>query len=270
MSHIILKSQSDFSLGATVMSGQCFRWTQCSDGYKGTVRGQTVTVFQQEDKITVNGAADGDESFWSDYFDLTRDYSAINSAIISSEPRLSPCESFARGVHILKQEPFEVLCSFIISQNNNIPRIRGIVSRLCEGFGKKLDDGFAFPTPSELSAATADDFASLGLGYRAPYLFDAVARVNDGRFNIDEAAQMPTALLRQKLLEIHGVGSKVAECVLLYGFSRLECFPVDTWIKKALGELLYGTKITESPYAGVAQQYIFEYIRTSCNKRTVL
>ncbi len=267
MSHIILKSQDNFSLGATVMSGQCFRWNQDGDGYKGTVNGHTVTAFQQGDKITVDGANIGDEAFWSAYFDLDRDYNAINNAIISSEPRLSPCENFARGVHILKQEPFEVLCSFIISQNNNIPRIRGIVSRLCESFGKKLNDGFAFPAPCELSRVGAESFAALGLGYRAPYLFDAVARVNDGRFNIEEAMLMPTALLREKLLEIHGVGPKVAECVLLYGFSRLECFPVDTWIKKALNDLLCGTKIAESPYAGVAQQYIFEYIRTNYNKK---
>lgn len=266
MSHIILKSRDDFSLGATVLSGQCFRWSQCGDGYHGVVSGRTVTAFQRDGVIELHGADPSDEAFWTAYFDLERDYSSINDEIVSLEPRLSQCESFARGVRILKQDPFETLCSFIISQNNNIPRIRGIVSRLCEKFGQRLGDDFAFPTPSELACATVEDFAALGLGYRAPYLADAAARVNDGRFDISEALTMPTSELRAKLLEIHGVGPKVAECVLLYGFSRLECFPVDTWIKKALSELLCGTSITDSPYAGIAQQYIFEYIRTNYNK----
>lgn len=266
MSHIILKTRDNFSLGATVLSGQCFRWSECDNGYSGVVSGKNVTVFQYGDTLEIHGASEGDEPFWTEYFDLERDYTSINDEIISLEPRLSQCESFARGVRILKQDPFEALCSFIISQNNNIPRIRGIISRLCQKFGRDIGGVHAFPTPAELSIGTCEDFTAIGLGYRAPYLVDAVQRVNDGRFDIDNALSMPTDELRAKLLEIHGVGPKVAECVLLYGFSRLECFPVDTWIKKALKELFKDTDITASPYAGIAQQYIFEYIRTNYNR----
>ncbi len=269
MSHMNLDSRDNFSLGATVLSGQCFRWSQCGDGYEGIVSGKKVTARQIGDRIEIHGAKSEDESFFRTYFDLDRDYTSINDEIIRMEPRLAPCESFARGVRILRQEPFEALCSFIISQNNNIPRIRGIVSRLCERFGTDIGKGFAFPTPAQLADAKADDFAALGLGYRAPYLVDAVKRVNDGRFDISAAFAMPTDQLRSMLLEIHGVGPKVAECVLLYGFSRLECFPVDTWIKKALCELLGNdTPILSSPYAGIAQQYIFEFIRTNYDRKS--
>ena len=267
MSHIILDSRENFSLGATVLSGQCFRWSENGDGYTGIVSGRKVTAYQHGSSIEIHGAKTEDAEFFTTYFDLDRDYTSINDEIISLEPRLSPCESFARGVRILRQDPFEALCSFIISQNNNIPRIRGIISRLCEKFGSNIGEGYAFPTPEQLSGASSEDFAALGLGYRAPYLVDAVSRVNNGRFDMEKALVTPTDELRSMLLEIHGVGPKVAECVLLYGFSRLECFPVDTWIKKALRELLGNdTPILSSPYAGIAQQYIFEFIRTNYNR----
>lgn len=268
MSHIILKTRDEFSLSSTVLSGQCFRWSEHDGGYSGIVSGRFVTVFQKEDTIEIHGAAHDDEGFWKNYFDLDRDYTSINNDIISIEPRLAQCENFARGVRILRQEPFEALCSFIISQNNNIPRIRAIILRLCEKYGTKINGGHAFPTAAELSSASADDFTSLGLGYRAPYLVDAVQRVNDGRFDIAYASSLPTDELRRLLLEIHGVGPKVAECVLLYGFSRLECFPVDTWIKKALRELLGNDSlVVNHPYAGIAQQYIFEFIRTNYDRK---
>ncbi len=268
MPHIILKTRDDFSLSSTVMSGQCFRWYESGGGYNGIVGGRSVTVFQTNDSIELHGAAPEDAAFWNNYFDLERDYTSINNEIIKIEPRLSQCESFARGVRILRQEPFEALCSFIISQNNNIPRIRGIILRLCEKYGKKIEGGYAFPTPEALLSASNEDFTALGLGYRAPYLADAVQRVTDGRFDIEHVSSLPTDELRRLLLEIHGVGPKVAECVLLYGFSRLECFPVDTWIKKALRELLGNdSPIVTYPYAGIAQQYIFEFIRTNYDRK---
>ncbi len=269
MSHLILKTRDNFSLGATVLSGQCFRWSESDGGYTGIVSGRIVTAFQTGDTIELHGARHEDEAFWREYFDLDRDYTSINREIVTLEPRLALCESFAGGVRILRQEPFEALCSFIISQNNNIPRIRGIISRLCEKFGTKIGSVYAFPTPVELSCATNEDFVSLGLGYRAPYLTDAVQRVLDGRFDIAAAAKLPTDELRKRLLEIHGVGPKVAECVLLYGFARLECFPVDTWIKKALRELLGNdSPVISYQYAGIAQQYIFEYIRTNYDRKS--
>lgn len=268
MSHIILNSRDNFSLGATVLSGQCFRWKESDGGYSGVVDGCCVKAFQYGDSIEIHGDISKGEEFWKKYFDLDRNYSAINDEIITLEPRLSQCETFSRGVRILRQEPFEALCSFIISQNNNIPRIRSIISRLCEKYGQKTGDDFSFPTPEELSAASADEFTSLGMGYRAPYLIDAVRRVLDGRFDIAAAADTPTDELRRMLLEIHGVGPKVAECVLLYGFSRLECFPVDTWIKKAMNEIFGNdSPLLSSPYAGIAQQYIFEYIRANYQRK---
>lgn len=261
MAQVITNCQKSFSLGRTVISGQCFRWSEEDGIYRGIVSGMELTASQDGDVLTVSGT--DDESFVRRYFDLDRDYDAISRQVLSSEPKLCECESYAKGTHILSQEPFEALISFIISQNNNIPRIRSIISRLCARFGRDMGGYHAFPDAEALSRAEEADFAAIGCGYRSAYLCDAAKRVHDGRLDLGALSNAPTDDVRKALLEVLGVGPKVAECVLLYGFGRLEAFPVDVWIKRALKEVFgTDTPLLSSPYAGIAQQYIFEYIRT--------
>ena len=151
----------------------------------------------------------------------------------------------------------------LISQNNNIPRIKGIVSRLCEHFGEKIPGGFAFPAPEVLANCTVEDLAPLRSGFRAKYILNAAQKVAQGIIILDAMKTMPLEEVRQQLMTIQGVGPKVAECAALYGLHRLEAFPMDVWMKRAMA-ILFPNKTAADfgRYAGIAQQYIFHYART--------
>lgn len=261
-----------FSAADTLTSGQCFRWSKFDGRLCGTAFGRYVEIEQDDDGLTIYGAdADDYESVWRNYLDMDRDYEAISRIVTGIEPRLADSAQYAAGVHILAQEPWEALCSFVISQNNNIPRIRGIISRLCLNYGEPAAnaesardkaDGYAFPTPQALSDVSEETFKEIGCGYRASYLTEVSRRVARGDIDFEYIKKAPIDEARKILLSLKGVGPKVAECALLYGFGRLECFPVDVWIRRALEtEFTGGTALIGSQYAGVAQQYIFEYIR---------
>jgi len=165
----------------------------------------------------------------------------------------------------LRQDVWETLISFILSQNSNIPRIKNMISALCRHFGNELPcGGFAFPTAKALASLTAEDLAPIKCGYRASYIIDAARRVHDGQFNIHELNSRPTGNVRAALLDIHGVGPKVADCVLLFGFGRTECFPLDVWMKRVM-ETMYPDGFPEvlKDSAGIAQQFLFHYVRNS-------
>ena len=272
LQYFITVSHKKFSVADTLISGQCFRWSEHNGRLCGTAFGRYVEIEQGNDGITIYGADQADyEAVWRQYLDMDRDYDEISRIVTGIEPRLADSAEFAAGVHILAQEPWEALCSFVISQNNNIPRIRGIVAKLCLRYGapavnaefaREEADGHAFPTPEALAGVSEDTFKQLGCGYRASYLTEVSRRVADGGLDFETIKKAPIDEARKMLLSLKGVGPKVAECVLLYGFGRLECFPVDVWIRRALEtEFTGGTALIGSPYAGVAQQYIFEYIR---------
>ena len=160
---------------------------------------------------------------------------------------------------------WETLCSFIISQNNNIKRIKGIIERLCRLFGQPIGDSgfFSFPTPETLAAATAEHLAPLRCGFRARYLIDAAQKVCYGQVRLDAIPSMPMEEARRELMQICGVGPKVADCVLLFGFHRLECCPMDVWMKRVFA-VLYPNGLPDCArdFAGIAQQYLFHYART--------
>lgn len=261
-----------FSAADTLTSGQCFRWTEHGGRLCGTAFGRYVEIGQNDAGLTVYGADEKDfGSVWRGYLDLDRDYEGIRKAVTETEPRLCDSAAYAAGVHILAQEPWEALCSFVISQNNNIPRIRGIIARLCLHHGepaingehaREPADGYAFPAPEALAGVSEETFRQYGCGYRAAYLTDVSRRAANGEIDFEFLRKAPIDEARRVLRSLKGVGPKVAECVLLYGFGRLECFPVDVWIRRALEtEFAGGTALIGSEYAGVAQQYIFEYIR---------
>ena len=158
----------------------------------------------------------------------------------------------------------ELLCSFIISQNNNIPRIKGIIQRLCETLGEPSEEGlFHFPSPQRLAASSLEELAPLRAGFRAKYLLSAARLVTEGKVDLQAIPEMELEKARETLMLIHGVGPKVAECALLYGFHRLEAFPMDVWMKRVMAQW-FPDKTPENfgPYAGIAQQYLFHYIRT--------
>lgn len=255
-----LECADSFSLGDTLLSGQCFRWVNEGDWYTGTAFDKTVKIAQKENTVIVVG--DDNEALWRSYLDLDTDYDAIRNEVTALEPRLTEAAKRCGGVHILRQQPWEALCSFIISQNNNIPRIRQIIAKLCELCAAPAQGGgWAFPSAQAVAGLTREQLTGIGAGYRAEYLMSVSSAVASGRFQLEPLRELPVEQVRERLLSLHGVGPKVADCVMLYGLHRLEAMPRDVWIKRALENELKGTELAKSRHAGVAQQYIFEYIR---------
>ncbi len=260
----ILKLSDGFDLANTFECGQCFRWNREPDGaYCGIVRDREVRLIRQDDCIVIENCTEEDfDAIWKSYFDLDTDYGAIRRMLSEKSPSLRRAVDGIDGIRILRQDPWEALCSFILSQNNNIPRIRGIITRLCEGFGEPCGNGYRFPAADTLAGLTAEELAPLRAGFRAKYILDAARKVASGEVKLTALYTAPIEDCRQQLMTIYGVGSKVAECVLLYGLHRTEAFPVDVWMKKALSGEFSDISVPElGAYAGIAQQYIFHYMR---------
>lgn len=260
-----LCDKNDLSLDNTFDCGQCFRWDKVSDTeYVGIAMGAAARVYQDGNvmRIETSGA---DEEAWRKYFDLDTDYNTIASTI-QTDDFMRDAISFNRGMRILRQEPWEALCSFIISQCNNIPRIKKIVHSLCERFGDCVNlggtDFFAFPPVDKIAVLMPGDLAFLRAGYREEYILTAAYSVNSGVINFDELMRDSADDARKKLTALKGIGNKVANCVLLFGLGKTDAFPVDTWMKKTAQFYPYAADGKHfGKYAGIAQQYIFNYAR---------
>lgn len=255
----IIIRQKDFNLDETLDCGQAFRWKKIESDYDCTYKGfflnESLTISQDNDRFIFHDTSEQDFlNKWIEYFDLNTDYSELKKIFSQDETLKKACE-FAGGIRLLKQDFWECLISFIISQNNNIPRIKIIIERLCSHYGH-------FPTADELSGETVESLEYLKSGFRAKYIVDAVNKVASGEVNPEEIRKMSIDEARQKLISIKGVGAKVSECVLLFGMYRTEAFPIDVWIKRVL-ERYYPDGLPEytKDYAGIAQQYLFHYIR---------
>lgn len=262
--NIELHGAENFILSETLDCGQAFRWQKTEQGlWQGVAFGKYLKLGSENGIITFyDTTLDDFNNIWRDYFDLERNYKDIITAISANEV-LKTASSFAGGIRILRQEPWEALCSFIISQNNNIPRIKGIVERLCDNFGERINDSFCtFPTAERIAALSIEDLNVLRSGFRAKYILDAAKKVASGEIDLEVLKNTELNQARAELMKIYGVGEKVADCTLLFGLSHIEAFPKDVWIKKAM-EKLFGGVLPEcaSPYAGIAQQYIFHYAR---------
>lgn len=265
---LIAMDKSRCNLADTLDCGQCFRFAKTEQGITGIAKGRILRLSQTDEKMIFHNTTKKDfDDSWKDYFDLETDYEAIKDLLCSDSP-LQNAIAAAGGIHILKQDSFEALISFLISQNNNIPRIKGSIDKLCRGFGKKLDSldlvdsCYAFPTLSELAGVKKADLAGLSLGYRDDYILDCVQKLHDGELSLEKIAKLPIEKAREELRLIKGVGPKVAECVLLFGFYRVEAFPIDTWIKKVLAAYYpNGFPKAFAEYAGIAQQYLFHAMR---------
>ena len=259
MSQYTLPLPRDFSLKDTLSCGQCFRWEEREDGsFSGAVQDgrlcRRAVLRQEKDTLFIESSAYAD--FWTRYLDLDEDYDRWKEAF-ADDQTLSAAIDYCGGIRLLRQDPWETLVSFIISANNNIPRIKGIISRLCDTFG---EDG-AFPSAEQLNGLRVEDLAPIRAGFRAKYILDAARRVASGELDLAAVAGMEIGDARQALMQVNGIGPKVAECVLLYGFHRLEAFPVDTWIKKVLAQYYPDGFPGWAEPRGVAQQYLFHYIR---------
>lgn len=257
----IIVHEPDLDLDDTLDCGQAFRWRKTGSDHFCTYTGSFVN-----DRLTVSQVRKGEFIFhntteadflskWYGYFDFDTDYSELKRCF-SEDETLSKACSFAGGIRLLRQDSWECLISFIISQNNNIPRIKGIIDRLCCNYGDN------FPTAEQLAQETPDSLGYLRSGFRAKYLCDGAYRVHSGSTDLAAIAEAPIEKARASLKAIKGVGPKVAECVLLYGMHRVEAFPIDVWIKRVLAEYYpdgFPDYIRDN--AGIAQQYLFHYIR---------
>lgn len=255
----IIVSAEDFSLDDTLDCGQAFRWKKIPTDFQCTYTGKflntPLTISQTGEKQFIFHDTTEEDflNIWYDYFDFGTDYGELKRTFSEDETLKKAC-SYAGGIRLLKQDSWECLISFIISQNNNIPRIKGIIERLCNHY-----DGI-FPTAEMLSGETPETLDYLRSGFRSKYIYDAVQKVSDGNINLKEISSMPLDTARQELRKIKGVGAKVSECVLLFGMYRTEAFPVDVWIKRVL-ETYYPDGFPEFQHKGIAQQYLFHYVR---------
>ncbi len=255
---------NDLSLADTLDCGQAFRWSECEDGsWQGVAFGRYLKISAENKKLILHDTDFEEfEAVWRNYFDLDRDYNYIKN-ILSADKTLKKAAEFASGIRVLRQDAWECLCSFIISQNNNIPRIKGIINRLCQVFGEPLENGFyTFPSADRIASLTVEELAPLRSGFRAKYIIDAAKRVASGETDLKRISEMKSDVARGELTKIYGVGEKVADCVLLFGMGHINVLPKDVWIKRVLSEL-YDGELPDfaAPYAGIAQQYLFHYAR---------
>lgn len=261
--NIIVKNIKCFNLALSVDCGQAFRWSATVDGcFEGVAGGYYLKIRQENDNlIFYNTTKDSFDNFWVNYFDLNKDYEKICEKIKEDEIIKATVDEFY-GIRILNQESWEALCSFVISQQNNIKRIKLIIERLCTQYGKNLgDEHYTFPSPSELKDLSVEDWEQLGTGYRAKYLYALVQNMLNGTIDLEKIKALPYKEAKAELLKIYGVGEKVASCALLFGFQFYEAFPLDVWMKRVMNYYPNGLPECFKGYEGIAQQYLFHWAR---------
>lgn len=278
-----LDGVADLDVAKTFDCGQCFRFEPVENSrhdkeFAGVAYGRLVSFGQDGNKLYIYNATEADYyNIWRSYLGLDRDYDRICEDILSRSDNqaLREAVEVGRGIRILRQQDWETVCSFIISQNNNIPRIKKIISALSERCGEQIDArgmknhgapdsvAYAFPAAEAVLELGVDEIFALKTGFRAKYISDAAEKCTCGRVDLTALSSMPTAEAAETLKSIKGIGDKVAACSLLFGFGKLDAFPVDVWIKKVIARY-FGDDFTAAslgPYAGVAQQFLFYYER---------
>lgn len=261
----LLLPAGGMDLEATLFCGQSFSWEKAPNGAFAGAAGDRAALARQEGdtiRLDIPHPRAGDETFWRHYFALDTDYAALLDTF-GKDPTLAKCTTTGRGIRVLNQPFFDTLLTFILSQNNHIPRITGIAGRLRAGFGPGLAPGIhGFPAPEVLAVLDVEDLAALRSGFRAKYLLDAARRVADEDITEEKLRFLADPDARKMLMGIRGVGPKVADCVLLYSLERYAVVPMDVWMKRAMARLFPGgmppcAKGSE----GIAQQFIFNWAR---------
>ena len=240
-----IENIDSFELADIFDCGQCFRWNKQDDGsYTGVFKNNVMNVQKSGDTVTFKGICDGNiEEIVRDYFDLDRDYDEIKEQLSKIDENVKTSIEYGKGIRILNQDLWEMIISYIISANNNIPRIKGIIERLSQAYGKEIDwNGekyYSFPTARELKDVTVEDFRKLGTGFRDIRLYETTHMILDGKVNLVQLQNNPNTLeVREQLLSLSGVGPKVADCILLFStLKRFEVFPIDVWVRRVMNEL---------------------------------
>ena len=278
---ILIQEITDFKLADTFECGQCFRFNPDGNGgYIGTAYKKTVRITQDGDTVTLHNTSEEDfENVWCKFLDLDRDYGAIKASLTKNhdEVMLSAL-NYGGGIHILKQDLWETLVSFIISASNNIPRIKKIIELLCTNFGASHSyEGktyYSFPDAKTITSLKPEELDIIKAGFRTKYI-SAVARcVANGEFDLYALYDMETADAKSALLKLNGVGNKVADCITLFALNRFDSFPVDVWIKRIMEYCYFENQPQQIPvisqlasdkfgnFSGIAQQYLFYYARS--------
>lgn len=275
----ILEEFNSFELEDIFECGQCFRWNKQEDGsYTGVFNNNVLNVKKEAKKITFSGLCQGDiAKTCIEYFDLNRDYIKIKEKLSNIDEYLEKSIQYGQGIRILNQDLWEMIISFIISANNNIPRIKKIIENLSRTYGNELtwnnQKYYTFPTIKQLSKASVEDLRKLGLGFRDKRIYETTKIFLEGKIKLEELEKEENINnLREKLLTLPGVGPKVADCIMLFGMQKYEVFPIDVWIRRVMNDLYIKnedeTKVSKNQIeqlarkkygnlAGIAQQYLF-------------
>lgn len=273
---LIIKSIKDFDPVHTFECGQCFRWNREGEGYVGIVGNKVIKVVaEDEDILLYNATMEDYNILWKKYFDLDRDYGDIKG-VLSNDPILAKAITYGWGIRILNQDPWETLISFIISANNGISRIKGIIENICKLYGDRIEwkgrTYYTFPKPDTLANAKIEDLRGCSCGYRAEYIKATSQMVADGTIDLHGISNMPYERAHKELLRCMGVGPKVADCILLFSMEKGEAFPVDVWVRRVMEYFYLKDGATPKKIkafsaekfgelAGYAQQYLFYYAR---------
>lgn len=273
-----------FNLVHIFECGQCFRWEKQEDNsYIGVIKDTVIKIIEEEGKIKVKGVTLLDDiySYITQYFDLNTDYSEYKIKLSNIDEYLKESIGFGYGIRILNQDLWETIISFIISANNNIPRIKKIINRISEKYGNKIvfenKEYYTFPDAKALSNATVEDLRALGLGFRDKRIYNTTKMVLDNKVDLVKLKQIDnTEYLREELLKLDGVGEKVADCILLFALKRTDVFPVDVWVRRVMNDLYIHNEdedkldkkmireLADEKFGnikGIAQQYLFYWRR---------
>lgn len=276
---VILDGVKNFNIKQILECGQCFRWEKVGElDYIGVAHGRVIEVIQEDDKVTILNTNEEDfNNIWLDYFDLKRDYSEIKSGLAHDEI-LGKSVEYGYGIRLLNQEHFELLISFIISARNSIPSIMKTIKKISEKWGTPIEykgnTYYTFPTPEQLKDATEEEIKETGASFRSKYIVDTIAKVNENSydFDLERISKLNADECHAALQNFKGVGSKVADCIMLFSMRKYSAFPVDVWVKRAM-IFFYGAEDASlnkirifardkfGELAGFAQQYLFYYAR---------
>lgn len=280
---LIIEKNNDFELKDIFDCGQCFRWNKNDDGsYTGVIKNGVLNVKCDKSKIYFNGILNEDiRKIVNDYFDLNRDYTKIKQELSKIDEYMENSINYGKGIRILNQDLWETIISFIISANNNIPRIKGIIERLSQRYGTEIEfEGvkyYLFPTVEQLKNVTVAEFRGIGLGFRDIRLYETTHMILNNEVDLENLQNLDTKSAREELLKLSGVGPKVADCILLFStLKRFDIFPIDVWVRRVMNDLYIKnpeenkvnknliTKIAFEKFgnlAGIAQQYLFYWKR---------